>query len=215
MSRKLLYGIGIFVVFFAGFAAWHFEGRVSSRRDESLPLREPAVQAIKAAEELLIARNRAETDKSQAAQETVKQAEIRYQEAQQGMRKQFAKTPTPGPLGNEHWGELQESSQPNITFSEKRCGAHPPDMPPTTATMNWEDAVLVVRAPVCMNCSLRVGDVTARADGDSLWLDVKRYDPNPNVRAQCDCERALEIRIRSLPKREYTIKGIAPVDLCI
>jgi uncharacterized membrane protein YhaH (DUF805 family) len=106
-----------------------------------------------------------------------------------------------------------QSSQPNVSFAEYRCEAHKKGSPSRTVTTAWDKDILVVKAPVCLNCAATVEDVTAKVEGNSVLLTV--ISPRPEHPTACDCERSVHVRISSLPKREYTIRGVPPVDVCI
>ena len=101
----------------------------------------------------------------------------------------------------------------NIRFREIACKAHPKDAPPRVAASAWDGDVLAIKAPICINCAQNVDSVAATVDGDKLSLTIK--PTNPDVRTACDCERLAEIRIGALPKRDYKILGVEPVDVCI
>jgi len=109
----------------------------------------------------------------------------------------------------EHWSE-----HGNIRFREIACKSHPPDSPPRVAVSAWNEDVLAIKAPICINCAQHVESVEARVDGDSLWLTIKSTKIG-DFAAACDCERIADIRIGSLTKRNYKIEGVAPVGLCI
>jgi len=109
--------------------------------------------------------------------------------------------------------EHKQSSQANLTFKEVACRGFDKGAPPRTAKSAWDGDVLTLRAPVCLNCAETVQDVTAKIEADSIVLAVTAS--RPKEIAKCDCERNIDIRIQSLPKRDYAIRGIPPVEECI
>jgi hypothetical protein len=104
--------------------------------------------------------------------------------------------------------------QGNVSFRELACKGYEKGAPARVAAARWENDVLVIRAPACVNCSLRVESVRAIVEGDTVSITITPERASGPV-AACDCERALDIRIASLPKRDYAIRGIQPVQGCI
>lgn len=109
----------------------------------------------------------------------------------------------------ERWSE-----HGNIGFREVACKGHPPGTPPRVVTSAWDGDVLAIKAPVCVNCVQHVENVDAKVDGNNLVLTITSTKIGDIV-AACDCERLAEIRIKALPKRDYNIVGVEPVDMCI
>ena len=117
----------------------------------------------------------------------------------------------------------ERSPGANISFREVACKGHEPGSPPRVAVSAWDKDVLTIKAPVCLNCGLHVGSVTTRVEGGTLWVtinpEIREVQVAPGVTKKvelpmCDCERSLDIRIRSLPIRDYVIRGIAAVEDC-
>jgi hypothetical protein len=78
-------------------------------------------------------------------------------------------------------------------------------------TSKWVNNDFVLRTRVCVNCSAHLANVTTQVIGNLVLLRV--YFEQPNLRAACDCEHPIDIRLSALPRRDYKIMRIgAPID---
>ena len=67
----------------------------------------------------------------------------------------------------------------------------------------WAGEDLVVRANICANCAAKIEDVSAQVLGNFILMRISA--PTRGHLAACDCEHSTNIRISSLPKRDYQI----------